>query len=172
MLQYSETQNPKAIEENICLKIKQSPHLEMDNETTEILMRLINAKNKNFEIPENEKPFLYAVIEKRIKHCFQFIINDNRLILMLTQISKSPGAAIMILWYLQWWCANHDCKELDLEIFCEKIFPMGFPSQNALHSIWDSQKVKTSIENRGSDNLVDYASAGQSLLFFGSVSTE
>lgn len=161
MLHYSEIQNPRAIEENVCFKIRQSAKFAMDKETTGILMTLLLAKSK-FEIPEKEKPFLYSLIEKRINGCFDFVVNDNRLLLFLTHVSKTPGSAIMILWYLQWWCFSRDCRELTLNEFCERIFPHGFPSQNDLHSIWDGQKVDIS-NNRGSDNLVDYASAGKSV---------
>lgn len=166
MLQYSETQNPKAIEENVCRPMRNSQCKEMDRDLFELLGSLVIAK-ENIPIPQKEKPFLFQIIEKRVEHCFQFIFTDNRPVLFLCAIAETPGSAILYLWYLQWWCANHDIKEVSLELFCERIFPMGFPSKEDLHKIWDNQKVKS---KEGSiNNLIDYASAGQSLLFFGSV---
>jgi hypothetical protein len=166
MLQYSETQNPKAIEDNVCRQIRNSQCKEMDRDLFELLGSLVYAK-ENIPIPQKEKPFLFQVIEKRVEHCFQFTFIDNRPILFLCAIAETTGSAILYLWYLQWWCANHDIKEVSLELFCERIFPMGFPSKEDLHKIWDSQKV---VSEKGAiTNLIDYASAGQSLLFFGSV---
>jgi len=134
-----------------------------DNELMETLMRVYLAKGLN--IPDKEKPFLFQVIEKRLQYCFTIKIEDQRLILFLCALAESPGSAIMYLWYLQYWCFVNEVKELNLELFCEKIFPMGFFSKIDLSKIWDSQKVLRDRNDNGSDNLVDYASAGMSIQF-------
>ncbi len=159
-LDYIETKNPHAIETIVCQEILLIPHVKMDEETRMLMALLLSEKN-SINIPEKEKPFLYAVIEKRVTHCFTIQITDSRLLLFLAFIAKSPGVAILYLWYLQYWCFNSNIRKLDLETFCE-IFPMGFPTDLELRRIWNSQKVD---REAGSDNLVDYSSAGMSIQF-------
>lgn len=162
-LEYEKVKDPKAIEEIVCLKMKDLKQIPMNDSWTEMLILLAAAGKKIPKTLESEKPFLVQVIEKRMKHCFTFKINDDRLYIFLAVITTRPGPAMLYLWYLQWWCFTHNVKELDLDMFCE-IFPWGFPSDDDLHKIWDSQKVSTK-ERGGSDNLVDYASAGESIQF-------
>lgn len=163
MIKFSETTDPTIIERELCKKMHSLQRHNMDEELTKTLMSVYMAKGLN--IPDKEKPFLFQVIEKRLKYCFTIKIEDQRLILFLCALAESPGSAIMYLWYLQYWCFINDVKELNLELFCEKIFPMGFFSKTDLSKIWDLQKVSSTRKENGSDNLVDYASAGMSIQY-------
>ena len=145
-----------AIEEYFCKSFEKAKRFPMNEETTKYLIQLIMCKDK-FEIPEKEKPFLVKLIDGRIKASFNYEINDMRLQLFLAIISQKPGTAVMYLTYLQYWCKKRNCKEIDLEKFCE-IFPIGFPSETDLQKIWDEQKVER--DNwRNPDNLLDYQTA-------------
>ncbi len=135
----------------------------MDTEVGGILIQLMLA-GKNFTIPQKEKPFLFQVIEKRITACQTFSTSDFRLILFLATISETPGSAILYLWYIQYWCFSNSVKEIDLDIFCSKIFPNGFLSKTKLQQIWDVQKVVNHPIGT-SDNLVDYNSCANSIHF-------
>jgi len=159
------TTNGSAIENIVCKAIEKCDRVEMDKDLFETFIMLIMAKDKKFEIPEKEKPFIYQVIEKRIKHCYTFKTNDPRLIMFLSALAVKPGTAILYLWYLQYWCKKNSVKEIDLDIFGTRIFPLGFPSEETMHKIWDSQKVNRDSATGGSDNLVDYNDAGSSLHF-------
>jgi hypothetical protein len=158
MLNKSEIENPEAIEKNVCLKINGLRVHPMDHETTGILIKLLSSDVRKANIPEDQKPHLYKIIEKRVEVLFNFKISDDRLTIFLTQISQTPGTAVMLLWYLQWWCKENNKRELDLDFFCEEIFPFGFPSREDLQKVWDGQKLIDA------GNLVDYTSAGQSIL--------
>lgn len=169
MLPNTEALNPSAIEINVCKKIEICPKEQLNDENNGFLIQLLFAsRSRSFpkisEIPEKEKPFLYKVIEKRVNACCNYKINDVALILFLDLISENPAVAVMYCWYLQYWAKKNNVKEIDLHIFCEKIFPMGFPSKTQWSTIWDSQKIQRE-NNAGSDNLVDYATAGKSLQF-------
>jgi hypothetical protein len=129
MLDFNETEKKDAIERHICLKIKDSVKNPLDIETSKILIQLLFIKKDEFTIPQDKKPFLYQVIEKRIT-LFDYKIVDERLLLFLANISKNPAVAVMYIWYLQWWCFNNDVNELTLDIFCQKIFPWGSPTVN------------------------------------------
>ena len=163
MIKYSETSDPTIIELEIFKKMNSFRRENMDEELTKSLLSIYMAKGLN--IPDKEKPFLFQVIEKRLQYCYTMKIEDQRLILFLCALAETPGLAIMYLWYLQYWCFINDVKELNLELFCEKIFPMGFFSKSDLSKLWDEVKVLRTGDERGSDNLADYASAGMSIQF-------
>jgi len=163
MLPNEVTTQPDSIEKYFCIPFEKIQRVPMNEEDTTLLMQLLMAK-KGITMPENKKPFLMQVIEKRIKHCFQYKIEDMRLLMFLMVITVSPGTAVMYLTYLQYWCKKHNCKELDLEKLCD-IFPMGFPEESELKKIWDGQKVIRDKQKGGSDNLLDYAAAMKSIHF-------
>lgn len=163
MLENSETENPKAIETHLCEKMNSLKRVRMDDDLAMTLAQLLLVPKNKLEVPQKEKPFLYQLIEKRVEHCFTFRIDDDRLIIFIAALSVSAGTAVMYLWYLQWWCFRNSVEVIDLNIFCQKIFPMGFFSESDLQNIWDGQKVCR--EYLASDNLVDYALAGESIQF-------
>ena len=160
MLEKVETENPKAIEDVIA-KFGKLKCNEMDGFKSKTLVGLMLMPK--LEMREEEKPFLVKVMEKRIEHCFTFSTKDQRLLLFLAVVSERVGTAIMYLWYLQYWCFKNNVRELTLDIFCQKVFPYGFPSNDTIETIWDAQKVKR--DGMESDNLLDYASAGSSIQF-------
>jgi len=152
-----------AIERIICKPIDEMKRFPMDEQTAETFIQL-STLPENFTIPEKEKPFLYALIEKRLEHCFSFKITDARLILVLAVISETPGSAIMYLWYLQYWCKRNDVRVLSFKQFCMDVFPYGFPLKSDLHKVWDDQKVLNPDSNRVY-NLVDDNQSGLSVQF-------
>jgi len=162
MLKNKTTLQPDAIEKYFCEPFDQATRCPMDEETTKFLMQLLIVKEMK-EMPEKKKPFLIKMIEQRIKGSFSFKITDNRLIAFIAVISETPGKAVMYLTYLQYWCRKNNIKVIDLDKFCE-IFPMGFPDDETLHSIWDGQKVECK-NGYSSDNLLDYQSAMKSIHF-------
>lgn len=159
MLEFSVTEQPNSIQELFAKKFEQLNKYPMDNETSEIFVKLILSKNSEYEIPENEKPFIYQVLDKRISVVHDYEV-DDRVLLFLSWICKSAGVGVMYCWYLQYESKKRSVDKITFEIFAE-IFAWGFPSDNALHKLWDGQKVHS--ENMGSDNLLDYGKAGLSL---------
>jgi hypothetical protein len=171
MLKNEETKNPSAIETYVCKEMEKCDRVEMDKDTCDVFLRLMISRMQNkdrlqsvkeFNIPEKEKPFIVKMLEGRLK-MYQFKINDFDLRFFLAVLCKNPGNVVLYLWYLQYWCKKNNVKELDLENFSNRIFPYGFPSEDTLLRIWDGQKVDR--EGMASDNLVDYGTAGQSLVF-------
>lgn len=162
MLNKSESTNPKAIEEIVCIPMDKLKRVPMDNETTGILVNMLFMQG-DIDIPEKEKPFLFQLIVKRIEHCFTYTVKEQKLVLFLAMLTESPGNAVLLMWYLQWWCFKNNIKDLTLDLICTRVFPMGFFSNDDLSKIWDAQKVDR--EGSGSDNLVDYNAAGNSIHF-------
>jgi hypothetical protein len=159
MIEFSVTEQPNSIEELFAKKFEQLNKYPMDNETSEIFVKLILSKNSSFEIPEGEKPFIYKLLEKRISVVHDYKV-DDRVLLFLSWICKSAGVGVMYCWYLQYESKNRCVNEITFEIFVD-LFASGFPSEDALQKIWDEQKVNT--KGNLSDNLLDYPKAGFSL---------
>lgn len=154
MLNPETTKQSDAIEVLFCEPFEKLERFPMSTELTQDLVRLY--VSKNIEIAEDEKPFLFRLIEKRVKHLYTFEIQDHRLILFLCILTESPGKAVMYLTYLQYWCKKNNVTKLTFDVFCEKIFPHGFPKESDLDELWNKQKVEP---NGGNDNLLDYHTA-------------
>jgi|688.fasta_scaffold05151_34 hypothetical protein len=159
MLDFNVTEQDNSIEELFAKEFEKTEKYPMDDFTTEMLVKLTLSKNTSYAIPEGEKPFLYKLMEKRIEVLHDFEL-DERTLLFLCCICKSAGVSVMYIWYLQYKSKKRNIKEISLESFCE-IFPVGFPSEDDLHRMWDNQKVL--VKGMGSDNLLDYPYAGKSL---------
>jgi len=168
MLPKEKIQDPNSLEEHFCKEFEKIMSRDsmmlrtMDEFETEMLLKLLSSKPVPLDkVVSKDKHFLYQIIEKRVEHCFTFKINDARVILFLSIISKSAGTAIMYLTYLQYVCKKINIKELDFDKLI-LMFADGFPTEEALHIIWDKQKVK---RDSGSDNLLDYQTAMKSIQF-------
>ena len=159
MIDFSVTEQPNSIEELFAKKFEQLNKYPMDNEISEIFVKLILSKSGGYKVPEEEKPFLYKLLEKRILLIHDYEV-DDRVILFLCCICKSAGDGVMYCWYLQYESKKRGVNKISFEIFAE-IFGSGFPSVDGLKKTWENQKVKR--EGMSSDNLLDYHRAGLSL---------
>jgi len=89
------------------------------------------------------KDFMYQIIDKRS----EFIgLNLNPYVkIFLTFLSRSPGTAVMYLYYLK---SQHIDESIIDMTKLTMLFPMGFPTADELDKLWDEQKVD-------SNNLLD-----------------
>jgi hypothetical protein len=165
MLENQMTKDPNSIEEFFCNPFSKLPVTPMNKEQTSLFIQLIAAdkSEKAFE-PINEDdmdaPFTLRLLEKRLKSSFTFSMTFP-LKIMVASIANSAGSVLMYLTYLQYKAKQLNKPTLDTSDLAN-IFPMGFPTD--LQDIWDSQKVKGAENNPyGSDNLLDYRSASESI---------
>lgn len=162
MIDIEITNQEDSIEKLFCEPFEKLKPVPMTKENTGLLLKLLLG-NKEYKLPEDEKPFILKVIESRAKSSFTFKLNDQRLSLFMTLLCDSPGAAVMYLTYMQYWCKKNDVKEPDIETLCE-MFPYGFPSNDDLYKAWTNQKIRREGVP-GSDNLLDYSKASKSIQF-------
>lgn len=159
-LDFNVTMQENSIEELFCKKFEQLIMKPMDNNTAKIFIELGLSRDIVFRIPDEEKPFLYKLIEKRVSLVHSFEL-DDRVLLFLCCICKSAGVGIMYCWYFQYQCKKRNLKKVTFENLAE-IFSWGFPSENDLQKLWELQKVNRNNMD-DSDNLLDYPQAGKSL---------
>lgn len=163
MITAEDTSVGNSIETKFCVPFEKLPKHPMNEEVSGMMIQLLMSHNAPVSIPEKEKPFLYKVIESRAKASFSFKLEDPKLIIFLCVLTQSPGTAVMYLTYMQYWAKKRGIKNIDFNLFCSEIFPMGFPSEDDLHTLWRSQKIER--REGGSDNLLDYQSAMSSIQF-------
>jgi hypothetical protein len=161
MLDFNLTQKEDSIEEFFAKKFDSLSKYPMDNETAEIFIKLNLSKNSSYVISENEKPFIYKVMERRLSAIHTYSV-DDRILLFLSYLCKSAGQAVMYCWYIQYKSSQMHKNHFTFEDF-SIIFGSGFPSEDGLKKLWEMQKVNVE-DVHDSDNLLDYPNAGVSIL--------
>ena len=135
----------------------------LDADSMETLFKLMmmsfnedqTALNTTYETAREEL-LLVQIAEKRLEHALTITMDKASIIFIIMQSLGSPGFLIMYLYYLQYWCHEHEISHIDFETLNMKIFPMGYPSEQDLTDIWTSQKI-------GGDNGVDIPQASKSI---------
>lgn len=164
MLEVKRLEEENLIEELVCKPMEQSTKIKLTSDQIGLLFKLALAGEKDIEIPEKEKPFIYKILESRIKAQFEFTFSQSAL-LFLCVLIESPGIAVMFCWYTQYKTKQTGIKHWTINEICQILIPWGFFDEKELQKIWDSQKV---IRPKGSsiefsDNAVDWIKAGKSL---------
>ena len=101
VLDFDVTMQPNSIEELFAKKFEECPKCPMTNELSEIFIKLTLLGDTNLDIPENEKPFIYKVMESRIELLHTFKV-DDKVLLFLSILCQSAGDGVMYIWYLQY----------------------------------------------------------------------
>jgi hypothetical protein len=152
-----------AIEKHFCVKFEKLQHHAMTEKLSEAFMKsvLIEKSEGRINIPEEEKPHVFKIIEKRLEVIFDYTMTDE-LKLFITILCETPGKSVMYLWYLQYVSKNKNIQHFTCENFAS-IFPNGFPCEKDLNQLWDEQKINRTIGQYYATNLLDFTSAGVSL---------
>jgi hypothetical protein len=104
---------------------------------------------------------LLLILEDRLKKIGCSLDKPSRL--LVSTACKSPGEAVMYSSYIRYKMKELAIDFLDIEKLCGEIFPGGFFTEKTLREHWDMQKVNTG-GNPGSDNLLDYLKAYESMM--------
>lgn len=163
MLKNEETKNPSAIEEHFCKPLDKFVPQQMSVDQMQLMMVIGMAKQE--ELVKLEKEFsevfwFYPAIQKRIDACFTYTM-DAKAKMLLATWCNSIGDMVMYLTLLQYKCKQGGVRTLNYEGL-GMMFANGIIDREYMHKIWDATKVE---RESGSDNLVDYATALQSLKF-------
>lgn len=153
-----------AIEKHFCVKFEKLKHHAMTEQLSESFMKscLIEKSDGRLSIPDEEKPHVFRIMEKRLENIFSYTMTDE-LKLFITILSETPGNSVMYLWYLQYVSKKKNIQHFSLENLAS-IFPTGFPREKDLKQLWDEQKInRTNDFDMFSDNLLDFTQAGKSL---------
>jgi hypothetical protein len=151
--------NESSIETIVCEPMSKLQKQPLNAQQTNILMglSLFAIQDEPLAIPEDKKPFIFQLIEKRLQ-LFTYTLDDLS-IAWLTSFIASPGTAVLYMWYLQYMAKKLNKVNLTLDDLCLHIFPNGIFNEEDLSKIWRAQKVALSP-----DNLVDHHKYGKSVM--------
>jgi hypothetical protein len=162
MIPFEKTKDPKAVEDLYAKKFEELPRHRMSEMDSRIMIGLIMTKADITDLRTLIGP---AIITERMKSLGYTL--DDKTAAFLGSICDSPGKCVMYSYYLAYWCKKNSVKHITFEQFCTDIFPVGFPSEEDLNTLWDQQKVKRFAEEdlpgMGTDNLLDYYTAAESI---------
>tara|TARA_R110000803_G_scaffold70704_3_gene133682 strand:+ start:3430 stop:3990 length:561 start_codon:yes stop_codon:yes gene_type:complete len=167
MLDSKLTLNPDSVEKFFCEPFDKLPLREMTDGEAKVLTSMFFAEEDGFGdsiLNGKEASLSVHMLQKSLKYRFSFEMTQA-LMIMVAYLSESIGQIIMYLTYFQYKAKKLGKRKLNIEDF-KSILPNGVPTEESLHDLWVATKVKRS-ENipHGSDNLLDYQTALQSIHF-------
>lgn len=160
---------PDSIEKIVCEKMSSLTQQPLDDDTTEILILFKRDPDSAAHAKEIiKKVWTAQALVNRMGTQFGTVL-DARIAIIVAGVAESIGGCVMYAYYMQMMAKRRGVKKLDLDDI-GWLFPIGFYAKDDMHGIWESQKVDNGrdmfdgLEFRGgSDNLVDYGYAAQSL---------
>lgn len=167
-LNYDVTTKEDSIENIFCKALDEKGNkVPMSDIQTKFMMVLIMNKDETTidSIYEDlaKQCFYLPVLKSRIEPLGYTV--DKRTELMIAIVSGTVGSVVMYVYYLAYKAKKLKIKNITFDDLCSKFFPFGFFDKKTMDTIWDTQKVRVSFEERGSDNLLDYPQACKSLIF-------
>jgi hypothetical protein len=133
-----------------CDSFLQAKTMPMSREQTEVFLSLIMMEQKRAPMPEEALGFQYKVAAKRAA-ALGLDINPYAL-MMICILSNSVGNVVMYVTALTRY--YHRVKQpIDTRLLAEA-FPVGFPTSDELHRLWDEQKG--GYLDQRFDNLLDW----------------
>lgn len=112
---------------------------------------------------------LSTVIWRRFKNYPMLSVSPS-VALFLGEIAKDFGICTMMVARVIAKAAQYGTRVIDMHFLCNKIIPMGFPTERGFEKLWELQKID--YEERQaqefhsfiSDNLLDYNSSYKSVI--------
>lgn len=167
MLSKETLSTENSIEVHFCKEFELLERHLMSNELAEIFMSITFANMSDHESFEEhlasqlKGKFPYEVLCKRLEHVFTYTLDESTKYFLVCLTEGNPGKIVMYLTYLQYISKKIKMPIITFDIFGEKIFPNGFPSEEDLSKLWNNTKVNA---DNMTVNLIDYKSALVSIL--------
>lgn len=110
-----------------------------------------------------------TVIWRRFKNYPMLRVSPS-VALFLGEVAKNFGICTMMVAIVIAKAAQYRTKNIDMNFLCNRIIPMGFPTEREFEKLWELQKINP--EERQSqefhsfmpDNLLDYNSSYKSVI--------
>ena len=110
-----------------------------------------------------------TVIWHRFKN-YPMINVSPSVALFLGGVAKNFGICTMMVARVIAKAAQYRTKNIDMHFLCNKIIPMGFPTEREFEKLWELQKIKPEERQAQEfhsfipDNLLDYNSSYKSVI--------
>lgn len=110
----------------------------MSKDLTEIVTSLNIMDEESFKMRKENYNFSFALARKRSD--FIHLSINAPAILLITMLTNGLPPRI-IMYYLKYWQICHDETPITVPILLN-IFPSGFPTENCLNILWNTQKIR------------------------------
>lgn len=124
--------------EEWCAEFGEAEVEPMSENLSKAFMVVTMAEMHNGDVPSLEKSFIYQILDKRAEFIGLKLNKYAKVLLAL--LADRPGTIVMYLYYLKRYQMTIDSAITIGQI--ANIFPFGFPTEQALNKLWDSQKVQ------------------------------
>lgn len=163
-LDQSVIHEPNSIEEFFCKPLDENGKKSPLNEIMmKLLIYLATSKSEAVDIlygKAKSEWHLLSILEDRLASLNCTV--DKGPLVVTSMVCKTPGECVMYANYIAYKNKSIGSSSLNMDDFCTRVFPTGFFSEDTLSEYWDKQKVNSG--GSGSDNLLDYLSAAESLM--------
>ena len=163
-LDHSVIHEPNSIEEFFCKPLDENGKRDPLNEIMmKLLIYLATSKSEDVDILYGKAKTEWTpltILEDRLESLNCKV--DKGPLVVISMACKTPGECVMYANYIAYKTKEIGSTSLDMNDFCTHVFPTGFFSEETLREYWDKQKVNSG--GSGSDNLLDYLSAADSLI--------
>jgi len=165
-LDYSVTTQENSVETYFCKPLDEKGKKgSMNDEESRIMITLLMTDDPSIDKMYDEIYNAFHLVKILVGRAeYVGLKIDKRTAIMLGILCKSPGQAVMYVYYLMYKAKNLKKEEITFDTLCRDIFPFGFFTEETLNYYWDEQKVKKDSSRSGSDNLLDYSEAAKSLI--------
>jgi hypothetical protein len=164
-LEFSKTDQENSVEELFCGELERTGKINpLDKDMMKLLVTLVTNKSAIDEIYEDARKmsFLIPILEDRLKTMNREL--DKASAIFIGLACQTPGDSVMYSYYIAYQMKKKGIgKKLTLEEICMSIFPNGLFDSESMDEVWDKQKVNR--DGSGSDNLLDYRKASESLIY-------
>lgn len=153
-------------------EFEELPRVRLDGETFVKFGFCLIAESANWaSVPIRDKMHdalkkskgLGSVIYNRVRCCHTYKISAIAAVFLGDYIAKTLGECTMLTNYIQYWAWKNGVRKITM-IEIEKMFPDGYPTQEAWKKAWALQKVERDMQNgECSDNGLDYVKFGESI---------
>lgn len=138
-----------------------------DDQAKKMILCIMNEKHFDgddelLKSVEAKKEWMLSAFWLRVKCCHTYKVTMSLAVFITDAIiGGNFGKMTMMANYLQWFCHKNHLKTIDLDTFCKRVFPWGFPSDDEWQRLWSLQKVDVAYLSGGtSDNILDYSDCG------------
>jgi hypothetical protein len=159
------TELPETFIEDWCVRFSKLPTRPLSKENSGMLIRLFWMPEESEQAMFEEllkNDWVFSGMVKRATHRLSAKF-DIKAILWLKINAENIGTAVMLLYYAQYIAKKNNTKHVTFSFINTHVFPIGFPSEADLQSLWDLQKVE--IGGVSEDNAIDIVKASKSIQF-------
>lgn len=123
------------------------PKREMSDNEASVLITLLTqtndqVKNGYIAMLKDDSAWKEQAIELNVMKTLQTNAEERvRFFIAYLCADSGFGFPLLIYYYIKLWNRDRKYKVITLEIFCQEIFPFGFPSKEDVNRLWDATKV-------------------------------